>query len=319
MEKKISKIKYLFKSGEATYFFKRRKRVRSLKKEVDNLSDEKFIELMYKARINRKLNLNNPVTLNEKIQWLKLNYRDELQKKCADKYRVREYINELGLNKYLVPLLGVYDKFSDIDFSILPNSFVIKVNNDCGGVYICREKNDESISECEKFINSDLLRENYSKFNKEWVYDDIPTKIIIEELIVSKNNKAPNDYKIFCFHGEPKFLFVGSNRDTDIRFDFFDTEWNRFKVINGHLNSRTLPQKPDRFDEMLSLARKLSARFPFVRVDLYNENNKIYFGELTFFHFSGMVRFTPKKYDYLFGRYLDLSKCVIDKSSILSN
>jgi len=155
------------------------------------------------------------------------------------------------------------------------------------------------------------LNKDYSSLNKEWHYQYIKNRIIIEEFIETEDGHAPKDYKIFCFHGEPKFLYVASDRDKNCKFDFYDLNWNKIPVTQTHIHNKKDINKPEKFEEMLEICRILSKDFPHVRVDLYYENGNIYFGELTYFHMSGMSPFWPKKYDYIFGEYFDISN--IDK------
>ena len=257
-----------------------------------------------KISLGYKMDLDNPKTFNEKINWYKLNYKNDLMPICADKYAVREYIKKKGLEDILVKNYGVYDSVEEIDFSKLPNEFVVKVTGDSGGVVICKEKSKFRSLIGDKFA---YLKKDYSNDNKEWVYHHIVNRLTVEELIKTKDGKSPKDYKFFCFNGEPKFLFVASDRDKEVKFDFFDINWNKLNVRQGHANSKTRILKPKKLDQMLEICRILSKDFPHVRVDLYYENDTIYFGELTFFHFSGMTPFRPRKFDHKFGEFFDIS------------
>lgn len=268
-----------------------------------NNDDKKYLISCGLINLGYRMNLDNPTTFNEKINWYKINYKNELMVKCTDKWLVRDFISKKGLDKILVKNYGLYNKIEDIDLEKLPEQFVVKVTGDSGGVFVCKNKGTFFKDVGCKFSN---LNQDYSSSNKEWPYHFIDNKIIVEELINTKDGHAPKDYKFFCFNGEPKFLFVASERDVDVKFDFFDLEWNHINVKQGHLNSKIKIEKPERLEEMLEVCRKLSKDFPHVRVDLYYENNKIYFGELTFFHFSGMTAFHPQKYDKIFGDYFNL-------------
>ena len=252
-----------------------------------------------------KMNLDNPTTLNEKLNWYKLHYRNELMTLCTDKYNVRDYIKSKGLENILLKCYGVFNSISEIDLESLPDSFVIKNTGDSGGVVVCRTKDDFYNKTFAKFA---LVEYDYSSLFKEWNYQGIKNRIIVEELIDTANGVSPKDYKFFCFHGEPKFLYVASDRNTNCKFDFFDLDWNKIDVLQGHLNSVNVIEKPMNFDKMLDIARVLSKDFPHVRVDLYNVDGKIYFGELTFFHLAGLKAFYPRKYDYIFGEYFDINK-----------
>ena len=268
-----------------------------------SMSDKQFLVQKGKINLGYTMDLDNPITFNEKLNWYKLNYKNDLMPICADKYRVYDYVKSKGLEEILIPMYGVYDSVDEIKLDELPERFVAKITGDCGGIVICKDKS-KFFDEAKKKL--DVTRD-YSNDNKEWPYHHIKNRIIIEALIETKNGQSPNDYKFFCFNGEPKFLFVATDRDTHCKFDFYDLEWNHIPVKQGHPNNKNGVKKPEKFDEMLNICRILSKDFPHVRVDLYNENGKIYFGELTFFHFSGLTSFIPKKYDKIFGQYFDIN------------
>lgn len=278
-----------------------------LYRELLKPNDQQYLKKQFELYVGYKPNIITPTTYLEKILWLKLNWRDPLAKKVVDKYLVREYLSEKKLEKYLVKLYGVYENFDNIDFSNLPKSFVIKNTGDSGGVKVVKDKKNVNYDDLREFFLS-LKKQEFCDYAKEWVYEGLENKIIIEEYIETKDGHAPKDYKFFCFHGEPRFLFVASERDVDTKFDFFDCDFNHLPVYNGHEWSTYKLEKPDNFEEMLEVCRVLSADFPHVRVDLYNENGKIYFGELTFFHFGGIVPFEPRSFDYEFGKYMDILK-----------
>ena len=268
-----------------------------------SMSDKQFLVQKGKINLGYTMDLDNPITFNEKLNWYKLNYKNDLMPICADKYRVYDYVKSKGLEEILIPMYGVYDSVDEIKLDKLPERFVAKVTGDCGGIVICKDKS-KFFDEAKKKL--DITRD-YSNDNKEWPYHQIKNRIITEALIETKDGQSPNDYKFFCFNGEPKFLFVATDRDTHCKFDFYDLEWNHIPVKQGHPNNKNGVKKPEKFDEMLNICRILSKDFPHVRVDLYYENGKIYFGELTFFHFSGLTSFIPKKYDKIFGQYFDIN------------
>lgn len=288
---------YRLKRKIKFFFFK--------KKKFNN--DKEYLVELGKVRLGYKMNLDNPKTFNEKINWYKLNYRNELMPVCVDKYDVRKYIKEKKLENILLKNYGVYNSIDEIDLEKLPNEFVIKFTGDSGGVAICKDKTNFHKIIGDKFSN---INSDYSSYNKEWVYHNIKNRLIVEELIKTPDGTAPKDYKFFCFNGEPKFLFVASEREKEVKFDFFDLNWNRLKLKQGHLNSKKEIKKPEKFEEMINICKILSKDFPHVRVDLYFENGKIYFGELTFFHFAGLTPFWPKKYDYIFGNMFDISRII---------
>lgn len=271
------------------------------------LPDRLYLKVMYHRKINRKLNLDTPNSFNEKLQWLKLYDRNPAYINMVDKYEVRKYISDKIGDEYLIPLIGVYDKFEDINFNDLPNQFVIKCTHDSGGVILCRDKENFNVGDAEKRIVRNL-NENYFYFGREWPYKMVKPRIIIEKYMVDESGTQLKDYKFFCFNGEPKALYVASDRGIDTRFDFFDLDFNLLPFSQCYKNSGKKINKPPGFDIMISLARKLSEGIPHVRVDFYDINGKIYFGELTFYHLSGFEKFEPEEYDNIFGSWLELPK-----------
>lgn len=269
------------------------------------LPDKIFLKFMFKIRMRKKLNLETPITFNEKIQWLKLYNRKPEYSEMVDKYKVREYIAKTIGEEYLIPLLGVYDKFEDIDFDKLPNQFVLKCTHDSGGVVICRDKNKLDKEILRKKINRSL-KKNFYYHGREWPYKDVTPKIICEKYMVDESGTELKDYKFFCFGGIPKALFVATDRGVDTRFDFFDMEFNHLPFMQHYKNSTKKIVKPKGFNQMIDLAKKLSKDMPHVRVDFYDINGKIYFGEITFYHFSGVEKFEPEIYDKIFGDWIEL-------------
>lgn len=268
-------------------------------------SDKLYLKLKYRLVMKKKLNLDNPQTFNEKLQWLKLYDRKPEYTKMVDKYDVREYISEKIGEEYLIPLLGVWDSFDDIDFDKLPNQFVLKCTHDSGGLVICKDKSQLDVSEARKKINK-CLKRNYFWKNREWVYKNVNPRIIAEKYMVDESGTELKDYKLFCFNGEPKTLFVATDRPHDTKFDFFDMEFNHLPFTNGHPNATKEIKRPEGLSEMTELARKLSEGMKQVRIDFYDINGKVYFGEITFFHWSGMVPFEPEEWDSTLGEWIGL-------------
>ena len=268
-------------------------------------------KILFRYYMGKKIDLNNPKTFNEKMQWLKLNSynNNPLITKCVDKYLVREYVKKCGCENILVKLLGVWDAPEQIDFSLLPDKFVLKCNHGSGSIIICRDKNKLDIEDTINKLRG-WMREDFGLQRAELSYKNVRKKIICEELIDTDNDKAPNDYKFFCSYGEPKFLFCATNRKSpdDVCFDFFSMDWEHYPVINGHPNSPIPVECPPHFDEMVDAAKRLSKDFPLVRVDLYDESCGVRFGELTFLHFGGLHPFVPEKYDYFFGDMIEIGK-----------
>lgn len=274
---------------------------------LDWLPDEPYIKITYRLAFGRKLNLNNPKAFTEKINWYKLNYRNPLMRKCADKYDVREYVESKIGTAYLNDCLGIWNNAEEIDFEALPTEFVLKPTNGSGDVVICKDKQKINWNEAKKMLSQNSKR-HFSSKTREWAYYGLPYRIIGERLIKSSDENQIKDYKFFCFNGKPKFLFVASERGTaNLKFDFFDTEWKWLPITNAHEHSTGL-QKPEHFEEMLQIAAKLSEDFPHVRVDLYEEEGRVFFGELTFYHFGGFTRFEPDKWDFKLGEFFDIEK-----------
>lgn len=269
------------------------------------MNDETYIKKTYKLAFGRPINLKNPKSFTEKINWYKLYYRDPLMKKCADKYDVREYVEQRIGKEYLNDCLGIWNSVDEIDFDKLPDKFVLKPTNGSGDVLICKNKNTLNISEAKKILTQNKGK-HFSSKTKEWAYYNLPYRIIGERYIESSDQNQIKDYKFFCFDGEPKFMFVGSERGTEhLKFDFFDMNWNWLPVTNAHEHNKNIA-KPKHFDEMKEICRNLSKPFPHVRVDLYEEENRVYFGEMTFYHFGGFTKFEPDEWDYKFGKFFNI-------------
>lgn len=275
------------------------------KKPLTWLSDELYLKIAFKARLNKSLNINEPHSFNEKLQWLKLYDRNPLYTNLVDKYEVRKYISQTIGKEYLIPIIGVWDKFEDIDFSKLPDKFVLKCTHDSGGLVICKDKYKLDTEMARKKINK-CLKRNFYYSGREWPYKNVKPRIVCEKYMVDESGTELKDYKFFCFNGEPKALFVATDRDIDTRFDFYDMNFNHLPVMQHYKNGVKKVFKPKGFDEMIKLAAQLSKDIPHVRVDFYDINGKVYFGELTFYHFSGFQKFEPEKYDALFGSWIQL-------------
>ena len=272
------------------------------------IPDKQYIEIYYKKVFGRKLNLKNPVTYNEKIQWMKLYYRKDIMTELVDKYEVRKHIAETIGEKYLFPLLGVWNSPDEIVYDALPEQFVLKCTHDSGSVIVCLDKKK---FDC-KAANDKLrkcLRHNWYWNCREWPYKNVRPRIIAEKYMVDESNVELKDYKFFCFDGEPKAFFVATDRGKDneeVKFDFYDLDFNHLPFKHGHDWSYKTIEKPENFDEMVEVASKLSKGWPQVRIDLYNVNGNVYFGEMTFSHHSGFVPFEPDEWDYKFGEWFCL-------------
>lgn len=267
--------------------------------------DARYLKMLFRSSVGYSLNLNNPMTFNEKLQWLKLYDRNPLYTTLVDKAEVKPWVAERIGWEHVVPTLGVWNSFKEIDFGSLPNRFVLKCTHDSGGLAVCRDRATFNLGEARRKIERSLSR-NFYWSSREWPYKNVKPRILAEEYLDSGESDLP-DYKFFCFDGEPKALFVATGRASgDTRFDFFDVEFNHLPIENGHPNALSIPERPKSYEKMLEMARILSAGFPQVRVDFYDVQGKPYFGEMTFFHWSGLVPFEPKEYDELFGSWLRL-------------
>lgn len=270
--------------------------------------DKLFLYLKYYFRMGKWLHLKNPQTFNEKIQWLKLYGRRPIDTVLSDKYAVKEYISKTIGPEYVIPLLGVWDRIEDIDINKLPNQFVLKCTNDSGGIVVCKDKSKYNIEEARRILGRSL-KIDYYVYSREKAYRNIPKRIIAEEYKEDSKTKELRDYKFFCFNGVPKILFVASDRQTEgeeTKFDFFDMEYNHLPFTNGHPNANVPPQKPLCFEKMKEISAKLSEGIPHVRVDLYEVNGKVYFGEMTYSHWGGMTPFDPEEWDYTLGSWIEL-------------
>lgn len=277
------------------------------KYKIKFIPDKRYVQIQYYKEIGQKLDLDNPTTFNEKIQWLKLYDRDSKYTRLVDKYAVREYIAEKLGEEYLIPLIGVYNNFDDINFEELPNQFVLKCNHDSGGIAICKDKSIFNKEEARKILNKSLKR-NYYYTCREWPYKNIKPKIICEKYMVDESGIELKDYKFMCFNGIPKCLFVVSNRhlNSGMNIDFYDMNWNIMPFKRRYPNSGNIIPKPKSFEKMVEFAKLLSENIPFVRVDFYDINGQLYFGEITFYPGSGYEEFTPEFYDELLGSWIKL-------------
>ncbi|MDX1259490.1 ATP-grasp fold amidoligase family protein [Exiguobacterium sp. K1] len=265
--------------------------------------DDIMIKTQYKIKLGRKLNLEQPNRFSEKLQWYKLNYRNNLLTKCADKYAVREYIKEKGLENILVENYGTFDKADDIDFDVLPNKFIIKTTNGSATNFICKNKAKFNKNEVLQTLNEWSGRNIFAS-GREWSYKGIESKIIVEELLEDKSNgfDGINDYKIMCFNGKAEFVVLDVDRNIGHKRNIYTTKWDRIDVSTDYPNINREIVKPQGLEEMIKIAEILSADFPFVRVDLYWVNEKVYFGELTFYPWTGYIQFHPDSFDYEMGK-----------------
>ena len=264
---------------------------------------------LFFMRTKKIPNLKNPKTFNEKTTYLKLNNynNNDLVVKCSSKYEVREYVLKKGYGNILNELYGVYDNFDEIDFTKLPLKFALKCTHGCAYNIICKDKNSLDLNESNKKVNS-WMKEKYGYATTELHYAKIKPQIIIEKYLCDEKGKMPMDYKIYCFNGKAEIILVCSEREEGLKLNYFDKNWNVKDYCKEKWRGKKEIEKPNNLDEMLKIAEDLSKDFPFVRVDLYNENGRIIFGELTFTPACCCAPYYNDKGDVELGKMLDIKK-----------
>lgn len=273
--------------------------------------DKTMLRIQYRIKLKRLPNLGNPRRFTEKIQLYKLHYRNPELSVCVDKFRVRKFIKDKGLQDILPELYGVYKKAEEIDFNELPSKFVVKTNDGGGGnnVLLCRDKSQLDVPSTIRMLNSWLDVKSINA-GREWAYTGIPESlIVIEELLENKENPEGgiDDFKFFCFNGEPYCIVHDGERYIGHKRNFYDLDWNNLEIGSDCMSFGSLVPKPSKLKEMIEVARHLSVGFPFVRVDLYSVEDKVYFGELTFYPWSGYVQFEPDDFDFRLGENFNCS------------
>lgn len=271
-------------------------------------TDEQYLKLIFPLSLGYPLNLEDPKTYNEKLQWLKLYNKNPLYTTLVDKYAVKEWVAKKIGSQYVIPTLGVWDDARKIDFDALPEQFVLKATHDGGGasVIVCKSKQTFDKGKAIKQLNR-CLRRKHSKSGLEWVYDDVPPRIIAEQYMEDSTTGELRDYKFFAFDGYVPALFVATERGSGhVKFDYFDSDFKHLDLTQSHPNATFTINKPETFEEMKRIASVLSKGIPHVRVDLYEVNGKVYFGEMTFFHYGGHTPFNPVSWDRTFGDWITL-------------
>lgn len=273
----------------------------------DNMDDEAYLKRKYKACMGKELNLDSPRTFNEKLQWLKLHDRKPEYTMMVDKYAVKKYVADIIGEKYIIPTLGVWNHFDEIDFDKLPNQFVLKCTHDSGGLVICKDKDKLDLKAARQKIEKSL-KQNYYWSGREWPYKDVKPRIIAEQYIEDNKEGFLTDYKFFCFNGKMKCMYVSVNSHTaKQKIQFFDRNYNLLPIRrDDYLVLDKIPKKPNRLDDMIKIAEQLSRNIPHTRIDFYYIQNRIYFGEITFFTGSGFIPFSEKKWDYKLGSWIKL-------------
>ena len=274
------------------------------------LPDKTMIKLQYRIKMGRKLNLKEPKRFTEKLQWYKLNYRNKIMHQCVDKYEVRDYVKSKGLENILNDCYGVYANPDEIDFSKLPTKFVIKTTSGGGGqnVLICDNKDNLNIEETKSKLEYWLKLNPKKSFGREWAYEGTKNKIVIEKYLEGNDDNLTgiNDYKFFCFNGKVEYIVFDGDRYAGHKRNFYDKDWNYIDIQSDCDKMGNVIKKPKMLQQMKNVAEKLSEDFPFVRVDLYCIEDKIYFGELTFYPWTGYVQYNPDSFDYDLGKKFEL-------------
>ena len=276
------------------------------------MNDEMYLKFVYRIAVGKKLNLDNPQTFNEKLQWLKLNDHKDIYTTMVDKFEAKNYVANIIGEEYIIPTLGVWDNFDDIDFDNLPNQFVLKCTHDSGGLVICEDKTKFDINKARKKIQRSLNR-NFYWFGREWPYKNVKPRIIAEKFMSEYNEQFNEDaltyYKFFCFDGEPKILYISKDKGREPHTDFFDMDFNRLPIKMKDPNSTVdnLPKKPELFDEMKELSAKLSKGLKHIIIDFYQINGQLYIGEETFYHCSGFADVKPSEWNNQMGEWINFS------------
>ena len=269
------------------------------------INDEQYLKILYRSRTGQKLNFDNPLTFNEKLQWIKLYDRKPEYSTYVDKYAVRDYIKQSIGEEYLIPLIGVYNNVDEIPWNELPNKFVLKCTHGSGSNIICKDKRKLDIEESKRKLKR-WMKKNWFFIGREWPYKNVKPRIICEEFI-SQSNKVPIDYKVMCFNEKAKLIEVHLNRfDTNHTQDFYDVNWNKTKISQGRSSSNIIIQEPVFLKEMLRLSELLAKDKYHVRVDWYEVSGKLYFGEITFFDASGFDLFDNPEDELMLGNWIDL-------------
>lgn len=284
---------------------------------INFLPDKTCLSLVYRGAYGRKLNLDNPTRYSEKLQWIKLYDRCPLYSKLVDKYEVKSYVSERIGEEYIIPTLGVWNAFDDINFENLPEQFVLKCTHDSGGLVICTDKKQLNIDNARTKINKSL-KTNYYKLFREWPYKNVTPRIVAEKFMVDNATGELRDYKFYCFDGVVRALGIYSDRGAGktTKADYFDRDFNWLDLKWGYEHAIERPEKPSLYDKMIEIAESLSQGFPEVRVDLYLCNNRVYFGELTFFDGGGFDSFEPDSWDEVFGSWIALKNRSIKETEL---
>lgn len=278
----------------------------------NSMNDEKYLKKKYKAVMHKELNLDNPKTFNEKLQWLKINDHNPEYTMMVDKYEVKKYIENIIGEEYIVPTIGIYNSFEEIDFAKLPYKFVMKCTHDSGGIVICKDKSTYNKKNAKQKINK-YLKRNFYYSGREWPYKNVKPRIIIEKYMEDKNQPNILDYKFFCFNGKVEYLYVSAGSHSKEQcLQFFDRDYNSVDCRrNDYRSFDELPPCPKSFNKMIEYAELLSKGIEHVRVDFYEINGKLYFSEFTFYTGSGFIPFEKDEWDIKLGRLINIQNVML--------
>lgn len=267
-----------------------------------------YLKWHFKRTLGYPLNLDNPRTFNEKLQWLKLHDRKTLYTKMVDKYEVKQYVAELIGDDYIIPTLGVWNHFDEIDFDKLPNEFVLKCTHDSGSTVICTDKKIFDKNKAKKVLERAIKHNFYYKGGFEWPYKNVKPRIIAEKYMIDRLSDGLTDYKLMCFNGkvECTFTCTGRNSERGLHVTFYDREWRKMPFARHYPVEKEPMPKPKNYEKMVRLAETLATQLNFARIDFYDINENVFFGEITFFPGNGYEEFTPKEWDYKIGDWLNL-------------
>lgn len=271
------------------------------------MDDERYLKMIYKSKFKKELNLEHPQAYTEKLQWIKLYDQKPEYQNHADKFLVREYIKETLGEEYLIPLIGVYESVEEIDWSSLPNRFVLKCTHGSGCNIVCTNKENLDISLAKNKLNK-WMNHSWFWFGREWSYKNLKPRIICEEFLETNQDSTPNDYKFLCFNGEPKLMQLHMNRyRSDYTMDYYSMDWEKTSISKrGTAVNNECAEKPKNFEKMQELARVLARDTYFSRIDFYDVDGKIYFGEITYFPTSGLAPFDNEEDDFMMGSWIKL-------------
>ncbi len=273
------------------------------------MPDRTFLRLSYRARMGKSLNLKDPKTFNEKLNFLKLYDRKDIYTQMVDKYGVKSYVADIIGEEYIIPTLGIYESFDEIDFDKLPNQFVLKCTHDSGGLVIVSDKTKLDASKAKEKIEKSL-KVNYYWGKREWPYKNVKPRIIAEKYMKDENNDFLPVYKFMCFNGEPRIIqTIQNDKQPNESIDYFDTEWNLLDLRQNYPNSEKPLPRPQKLSDMLGIVKTLANGKNFIRVDLYLVNDAIYFSEFTFYSDAGLTKFEPEEWDERLGGWISLPEC----------